>query len=83
MKVLYWNIRGIANKESRDSLFNFFKQVSPDIICIAEPMMSLSDFPVYFLRSINMHLLVYNLRDGISKLWVLVDNVNTQYFFPI
>ena len=78
MKFLYWNIRGIANKSSRDTLFSFTKQISPDVICLAEPMIEPDKFPLSFLRSINMHLLSFNSRDGCSKIWVLCSNNITE-----
>ena len=74
MIVFFWNIRGLANKHSRDVLFNHIKLTSPDVICIAEPMMSPSDFPVSTLRLFNMEIFAFNLRDGVSKIWILLKN---------
>ena len=79
MKVFYWNIRGLANKLSRDTLFNFCKQFNPDIVCISEPMMNPVDFPNSFLRATNMNLGVFNSRDGISKIWLFISSHIPHY----
>ena len=77
MIVLYWNIRGLANKYSRDVLFDHIKQLSPDVVCLAEPMMNVLDFPIALLHLFNMKLYAYNIRDGVSKIWILVKkNIN-------
>ena len=74
MKIIYWNIRGLANKSSRDTLLNFYRQTSLDMICVAEPTMDATNFPTAFLRSLNMKIFAFNLRDGIPKLWILIKN---------
>ena len=77
MIVLYLNIRGLAIKNSRDVLFEHIKQLSPDVICLAEPMMNVLDFPIALLHLFNMKLYAYNIRDGVSKIWILVKkNIN-------
>ena len=67
MKFIFWNVRGIANKSSWDTLFCFFKQIFPDVICLAEPMMNPDDISKNFLRSLNMNFLAFNSRDACSK----------------
>ena len=74
MKFIFWNVRGIANKSSRDTLFCFFKQICPDVICLAEPMMNPDDISKNFLRSLNMNFLAFNSRDGCSKIWIFCSN---------
>ena len=37
-------------------------------------MMYPSDFPLNFLRSINMSIFAFNLRNDVSKIWILVSN---------
>ena len=82
MNIFFWNIRGIANNPSREILFNFFKQFSPDVICLAEPMMNFDDFSQNFLISINMKMLTFNLRNGISKIWIWVrKDIQTPLIF--
>ena len=44
MKIIYWNIRGLTNKPSRDSLFNVSRDFSPDIVSVTELIMSSMDF---------------------------------------
>ena len=68
MKFFYWNIRGVANNVSRLSLLNFCKEISPDIVYLAEPMMNPIDFPLNFLSSINMSIFAFNSRNDVSKI---------------
>ena len=72
MKIFYWNIRGLANKLSRDTLFDFCKQYNPDIVCVSEPMMNPLDFPKNFFRSLHMSLEVFNSRDRVSIIWLFI-----------
>lgn len=37
MNILYWNIRGIGNSETRTALNNFYLTHKPILIFIAEP----------------------------------------------
>ncbi|KAM1823097.1 hypothetical protein ACFX14_025043 [Malus domestica] len=38
--VLFWNIRGIGNDDSRTELSNICRLHHPDLVCIAEPMVT-------------------------------------------
>ena len=76
MKILFWNIRGIANKSSMETLFSFYKQILPDVICLAEPMLVPNKIPLSLLRSMNMKLLCFNSKDGCSKIWILCSTSN-------
>ena len=53
MKVFYWNIRDLANNLPKYYLFKFCKDVSLDLVCLAEPMMHFMGFLLNFLGSIN------------------------------
>ena len=70
MKFVYWNIKGIANNNSRESLLNFARKESLDIICISEPMTTPESIPNSFLKSLKMKLFCFNSRDGVSKMWI-------------
>ena len=71
MKFFYWYIRGITNNISRETLLNFVRKESPDIVCISEPMINPDSLPSNFLKSLKMNLFCFNARDGISKIWIL------------
>jgi hypothetical protein len=45
MKVLYWNIRGIANSSSKLALKRLINLHCPDFVFIAEPWMKFDSFP--------------------------------------
>ena len=74
MKFLFWNVRGIYNKSSRDILFSLYKQIYLDVTCLAEPMMSSNDIFANYLRSLNMNFIAFNLRDVCSKIWIFLFN---------
>ena len=68
MIILYWNIRGLSNKHSRDVLFDHIKQLSTDVVYLAEPMMNVLDFSIALLHLFKMKLYAHNLRDSVSKI---------------
>ena len=74
MKLFYWNVRGIANDPSRNSLYSFCKEFSPYMICLAEPMANPTHFSLSFLRSINMYFVAFNSCDNMSKIWPFCSN---------
>jgi len=45
MKLLYWNIRGIANTPSSLAFKRLLLLHKPDLVFIAEPWMEFGDFP--------------------------------------
>jgi len=72
MKILYWNIRGIGNPESRISLKNL---CDTHKIFIAEPMISFENVPHLFWRNINITKFCLNDRPSrIPILWGLWGN---------
>ena len=73
MKILCWNIKGISNDDSREDLRDICRKESPDIICISKPMMNPVDFPKRLLDSLNLHLLCFNVRNNIYKIWIMVS----------
>jgi hypothetical protein len=49
MKILYWNIRGIANSPSRLVLKRLILANKPDFVFIYEPWMPFHIFPISWL----------------------------------
>ncbi|RXH78385.1 hypothetical protein DVH24_001903 [Malus domestica] len=37
-RIIYWNIRGLANSPTRHALCSMVRKHSPDFLCLAEPM---------------------------------------------
>ena len=70
MIVLYWNVRGIKNSDTQRSLKNLCYKYKPNILFIAEPMVSFSSIPPQFWLSISMNLVATNERDNLDpNLW--------------
>ncbi|GAU46013.1 hypothetical protein TSUD_401350 [Trifolium subterraneum] len=55
MKVLYWNIRGIGNPDSRLMLKNICNTHKHDVLFVAEPMVNFESVPLWFWKSIKIH----------------------------
>lgn len=71
MRVLYWNIRGIGNPQSRMELLNICRTHKLDYVCISEPMVNLTSILVTFWNSIGLQLISCNVRDGSSpNIWL-------------
>ncbi|KAL6211830.1 hypothetical protein ACLB2K_017053 [Fragaria x ananassa] len=54
MKIFYWNLRGLANDPTQDLLRKFVRDHHPDVLCIAEPFVSLDSIPSQFWLSMNL-----------------------------
>ena len=67
MIVFFRNIRDLANKHYRDIFSDHIKQISPYVVCLAEPI-NASDFPIALLHLFNLELFAYNLRDDVYKI---------------
>jgi exonuclease III len=78
MKILYWNIRGVANSPSRLALKRLVSNNNPDFVFIAEPWMNFSDLPRGWLARMGLKMFCLNDRgQRQSNLWCLCkDNVN-------
>lgn len=73
--MLYWNIRGIGNPESRITLKTLCDSHKPNIIFIAEPMIPFENVPHLFLWNINVTKFCSNDRPlRIPNLWGLWGN---------
>jgi hypothetical protein len=62
MKLLYWNIRGIANSLSRLALKRLLLQHKPDLLFIAEPWMRYKAFPTTWLYRLGFKIFSFNIR---------------------
>ncbi|KAF9622721.1 hypothetical protein IFM89_032901 [Coptis chinensis] len=54
MRCIFWNIRGIANDKSQNRLSKLINKWDPDIVGIAEPMISPDDLSKSYLQSLGM-----------------------------
>lgn len=70
--MLYWNIRGIGNLDSRLILQKLCVSQRPDFLFIAELWIDFDRVPCSFWRKLNLKLFVTNTRDNsIPSLWGL------------
>ncbi|KAK9949956.1 hypothetical protein M0R45_005463 [Rubus argutus] len=71
MKILYWNLRGIANVATQDAIKEFVRAHNPEVLCIAEPFVALDSIPVSFWHSLGMRVVCTNDRGSLlPNLWV-------------
>ncbi|XP_026378634.1 uncharacterized protein LOC113273080 [Papaver somniferum] len=74
MRVLFWNINGVAREAARDKLKELIKDFKPDIFCIAEPKVYCSDKFVQglhisgYMRNV-IHNSVGRLKGNIWIFW--------------
>lgn len=93
MKVLYWNIRGVANSPSRLALKRLILVNKPDLVLIAEPWMDANKFPTLWLNRLGLKIFSCNQRENLlPNLWRLctnnlnptvLDRDNQQFSFSI
>jgi hypothetical protein len=70
MKVLYWNIRGIANAPSRLALQRLILIHKPEFVFISEPWMDYSNFPANWLHRLGLKIFSSNVRENLlPNLW--------------
>ncbi|CAN6558781.1 unnamed protein product [Malus baccata var. baccata] len=75
MKVLFWNIRGIGNDDSRTELSNICRLHHPDLVCIAEPMVTFNSISTAYWDSLNLSALTFNSRGTLApNLWLLTSS---------
>lgn len=75
MKVLFWNIRGIGNDDSRMELSNICRLHHPDLVCIAEPMVTFNSISAAYWDSLNLSALTFNSRGTLApNLWLLTSS---------
>ena len=72
MIILSWNIRGIGNSNTQNTLKNICFSHHPDIICLYEPMVQVDKIPPQFWYSIGMQLFATNDKNGSTPtIWIL------------
>jgi len=54
MKIIYWNIQGSGNHDSRIALSELYRVHGPSLVFLAEPMVSLSSVPRWFWTNIRI-----------------------------
>jgi len=54
MKVIFWNIRGIGNNDSRVALSDMYHANNPSSIFIVEPMVVHDYIPSWFWNTIQV-----------------------------
>jgi len=70
MNILYWNIRGIGNNDSRLALADLCRLHNPSLVFIAEPMVEYDSVPAWFWRNIHVSNYCLNNRAPlIPNLW--------------
>jgi len=72
MKIIYWNIRGIGNHDSRLALGELNSAHFPSLVFLAEPMVTLGSVPGWFWESIRITKYYANNRGSLlPNLWAL------------
>ncbi|XP_042475236.1 uncharacterized protein LOC122057231 [Macadamia integrifolia] len=76
MRIFYWNIRGVRKAAASRALHIFLRDHSPDVVCIAEPMVDSFSFPARFFNRLGfMTEFIHNSRlDKVPNLWVVWKN---------
>ncbi|XP_042495070.1 uncharacterized protein LOC122074306 [Macadamia integrifolia] len=76
MRIFYWNIRGVRKAAASRALHIFLRDYSPDVVCIAEPMVDSFSFPDRFFNRLGfMSEFIHNSRlDKVPNLWVVWKN---------
>ncbi|XP_042497584.1 uncharacterized protein LOC122076339 [Macadamia integrifolia] len=73
MRVLFWNIRGVKKEAGKRFLQSLISEYSPDFLCLAEPMVQVSKFPVLFFNKLGYSAeFIHNIRhERLSNLWII------------
>jgi hypothetical protein len=70
MKILLWNVRGLANSPSKLALKRFILLHKPDLLFISEPWLDFADFPRRWFHNLHLKLFATNDRQHLSpNLW--------------
>jgi len=48
MNILYWNVRGIGNSDTRLALKKLFMSHKPILIFVTEPMVNFAQIPTWY-----------------------------------
>ncbi|XP_042485018.1 uncharacterized protein LOC122065291 [Macadamia integrifolia] len=73
MRVLFWNIRGVRKEAGRRALKFLLRESSPEILCVAEPMVEVSSFPSLFFDKLGYaaEVIPNNRQDRVPNIWVI------------
>jgi len=72
MNVLYWNVRGFGNSDTKIALNNFYMSHKPIIIFLAKPMITFAQVPSWYWHRIGVTKYCTNVRDDLMpNLWAL------------
>jgi hypothetical protein len=75
MNILFWNVRGIGNSETRIALKNFCLSHKPSLIFVAEPMVNFAQIPAWYWPTIGVSKYCINNRGPLlPNLWALWGN---------
>ncbi|KAF9623721.1 hypothetical protein IFM89_004274 [Coptis chinensis] len=76
MRCIFWNIRGIANDKSQNRLSKLINKWDPDIVGIAEPMISPDDFSKAYLQSLGMSSCFFsnNSPNRVPNIWLFSED---------
>lgn len=75
MKILFWNLRGLGNPDTRIALKNYCLSHKPNIIFLAEPMITFEQVPNWYWKSIKIDRYCLNSRENnIPNLWGMWSN---------
>lgn len=75
MKLLYWNIRGLGNAESRLVLKKLCNHHKPHLVLIAEPWVEFSSISPSFWKSLGLKPFLFNDRNNrIPSIWCLCSD---------
>lgn len=78
LKIIFWNVKGLGNPETRLVLKNLCKMHRPDFLFLSEPWIAYSQVPSGFFRSLNLKLFVENDRGSIpSNFWCFCSDAFT------
>ncbi|XP_042486110.1 uncharacterized protein LOC122066356 [Macadamia integrifolia] len=70
---IWLNIRGAKKAAGLRALSYFIRDHSPDVVCVAEPMISESKFPFLFFKKLGFESdFIHNFRmDKVPNIWVI------------
>lgn len=93
MQILYWNVRGIANLDTRRVLKKLCCLHKPDFLIISEPWTSFDRIQPRFWNNLHLKPFAVNNRDSLApNMWcfcreqfspVLISSTNQQVAFSI
>lgn len=72
MKTIFWNVRGVANLDTRLFIKKLCLTHKPDLLFLAEPWTDLDHFPTSFWSQLHLKPFAVNHRDPLQpNLWVI------------